>query len=49
VLTEMLPDIEQLWMRGDDGRYVSEQTVEVTGIRRPPGADDLSSAGTEAP
>jgi hypothetical protein len=48
LFTEMLPDVEQLWMRGPDGRYVTEQTVEVTGVR-PPGGDDLDGRGTEAP
>lgn len=39
VLTEMFPDPEDLWLRGEEGAYVSEQTVEIT--RTPgPGTDD---------
>jgi hypothetical protein len=34
VFTEMLPDVDQLWLHGSDGRYVTEQTVEITGVRR---------------
>jgi hypothetical protein len=44
VFTEMLPDVEQLWLHGAEGRYVTEQTVEVTGIRR-----TARSIGREAP
>ncbi|PRX60667.1 lantibiotic biosynthesis dehydratase-like protein [Nonomuraea fuscirosea] len=35
VLEEMLPDLEQIWLRSAEGRYVAEQTVEITGTTRP--------------
>ncbi|MEW1841117.1 lantibiotic dehydratase [Nonomuraea angiospora] len=35
VLEEMLPDIEQLWLESAEGRYVAEQTIEITGTTRP--------------
>ncbi|WP_433501621.1 lantibiotic dehydratase [Sphaerimonospora sp. CA-214678] len=35
VMQEMLPDIDQLWLRGVDGRYVTEQTIEITRTNRP--------------
>jgi hypothetical protein len=31
VLEEMLPDAEHLWLRSPAGRYVTEQTIEITG------------------
>lgn len=30
VMTEMLPGPDELWLRGEDGAYVTEQTVEIT-------------------
>ena len=30
VMTEMLPDPDDLWLQGEDGAYVTEQTVEIT-------------------
>lgn len=39
VMTEMFPEPDELWLRGEEGVHVSEQTVEIT--RTPgPGADD---------
>jgi hypothetical protein len=35
VLEEMLPDVEHLWLRSPVGRYVTEQTIEMTGSTRP--------------
>lgn len=35
VLEEMLPDIEQIWLTSSEGRYVAEQTIEITGTTRP--------------
>ncbi|MEU8206311.1 lantibiotic dehydratase [Streptosporangium sp. NPDC049046] len=35
VLEEMLPDIEQIWLKSAEGRYVAEQTIEITGTNRP--------------
>jgi hypothetical protein len=34
VLTEMLPDLDQLWLRTGEGSHVTELTVEVNGVRR---------------
>lgn len=34
VMFEMLPDVDQLWLRSKDGDYVAEQTVEITGRTR---------------
>ncbi|SIO85747.1 lantibiotic dehydratase [Nocardiopsis sp. JB363] len=30
VMTEMLPAPDELWLQGEDGAYVTEQTVEIT-------------------
>ncbi|MGP4102646.1 lantibiotic dehydratase [Nonomuraea sp. KM90] len=34
-LEEMLPDVEQIWLKSADGRYVAEQTIEITATTRP--------------
>jgi hypothetical protein len=34
VLTEMLPDLDQLWLRTGEGSHVTEVTVELDGVRR---------------
>jgi hypothetical protein len=35
VFEEMLPDTEQIWLKSAEGRYVAEQTIEITGTTRP--------------
>lgn len=35
LLEEMLPDTDQVWLRSDGGRHVTEQTIEITGTTRP--------------
>lgn len=34
VMTEMLPDLNQLWLRSGDDRYVTELTLELDGVKR---------------
>ena len=34
VMTEMLPDLNQLWFRSGDDRYVTELTLELDGVKR---------------
>lgn len=34
VMTEMLPDLDQLWFRSGDDRYVTELTLELDGVKR---------------
>jgi hypothetical protein len=35
-LTEAVPDLDQLWLHGADGSYVTELTVELDGVARRP-------------
>jgi hypothetical protein len=39
VMQEMLPDVDQLWLRTEEGSYVAEQTIEITGLGRRAGGE----------
>jgi hypothetical protein len=40
VMQEMLPDLDQLWLRTGEGSFVTEQTIELTRVAGRPGRPD---------